>query len=89
MERKERGSNFFPLKFLGFKKEYQVGKRGTFGEGNQYFENWGGEEYQVVGNFVHPLVHSRGCFQNSVHLTEHCAHFDTLYLSSLGRKIII
>ena len=26
---------------------------GNFGEENQDFKNWGGEEYQVVGNFIH------------------------------------
>ena len=27
---------------------------GYFGEENQDIKKWGGEEYQVVGNYIHP-----------------------------------
>ena len=65
VEKRERGSNIILLYNI---EEYQAGKRErgrNFEEENQDLK-CGGEEYQVVGNFIHPcsLVKEfmeRGC----------------------------
>ena len=46
---------FYNVKAVGknIKWEKEEGD-GNFGEENQYFKKWGGEEFKVVGNFIHP-----------------------------------
>ena len=43
------------LRLCWDKVKHQVRKGDwKFGEENQYLRNWGGAEYKVLGNFIHP-----------------------------------
>ena len=61
VEKRERRSNIiFPkilrLLPLGRISRGEGGQDGHFWEENKAFKKWGGEEYQVLGNFIHPCT---------------------------------
>ena len=58
-KKKERGSNIIFLIILRLLGRISSGEEeGNFGKENQDFKNEVREEYQLIGNFIHPLLQS-------------------------------
>ena len=60
MEKRERGKQYhLPYNIEGVGKKIKWRKEDehrNFGKENQDLKTWGGEEYQVIGNFIHPCL---------------------------------